>query len=228
MRRMLVTGLAAFAGFAASAALAAEPDALLSAATMAVTAKLKQDRSLRADSPGRIAELVESTILPLFDFPHMTQLAVARNWRRASPEQQNALVAEFRTLLVRTYSSALASYRDQAIEYKPLRMAPGDTEVTVKSIVNQPGAERMTIDYDMEKTTAGWKVFDIKLGGISLITTYRSTFAQIIRDHGVDGLIASLSAKNRQNDPGLGSREDGVRPYLFTYAVIPSVIPRGP
>jgi len=228
MRRMLVTGLAAFAGFAASAALAAEPDALLSAATMAVTAKLKQDRSLHADSPGKIAELVESTILPLFDFPHMTQLAVARNWRRASPEQQNALVAEFRTLLVRTYSTALASYRDQAIEYKPLRMAPGDTEVTVKSIVNQPGAERMTIDYDMEKTTAGWKVFDIKLGGISLITTYRSTFAQIIRDHGVDGLIASLSAKNRQNDPGLGSREDGVRPYLFTYAVIPSVFPRGP
>ena len=151
---------------------------LLSAATLAVTAILKQDKNLQTNSPGKIAELVESTILPLFDFRHMTQLAVARNWRLASPEQQNTLIAEFRTLLVRTHSTALANYRDQAIEYRPLRIAPGETEVTVKSTVKQSGAERMTIDYDMEKTTAGWRVYDIKIAGISLITTYQSTFAK--------------------------------------------------
>ncbi|MEK7816128.1 MAG: ABC transporter substrate-binding protein [Pseudomonadota bacterium] len=201
----------------------AAPDVLLSAATLAVTAILKQDKNLQTNSPGKIAELVESTILPLFDFRHMTQLAVARNWRLASPEQQNTLIAEFRTLLVRTHSTALANYRDQAIEYRPLRIAPGETEVTVKSTVKQSGAERMTIDYDMEKTTAGWRVYDIKIAGISLITTYQSTFAKTIRDDGVDGLIQSLSAKNRQADSGLTSHESGARAVLFMYAVIPSV-----
>lgn len=182
----------------------AAPDALLSAATLVVTASLKQDRDRQTGSRGKIVALVESTILPLFDFRHMTQLAVAANWRLASPEQRNALETEFRTLLVRTYSAALAGYRDQAIEYKPLRMAPSETEVTVKSTVWQPGAERMTIDYDMEKTAAGWKVYDIKVAGISLITTYRSSFAQVIRDGGVDGLVKALSAKNLQADSGAG------------------------
>lgn len=198
----------------------AAPDMLLSAATLAVTASLRQDKSLPTNSPGKIAELVELTILPLFNFRHMTQLAVARNWRLASPEQQKALTTEFRTLLARSYSTALANYRDQAIEYKPLRTAPGTTEVTVKSTVKQPGAERMTIDYDMEKTTAGWKVYDIKIAGISLITTYQSTFAQTIRDGGVDGLIKSLSAKNRQADSGLRSRESGARPFPYMCAMI--------
>ncbi|MEK6245692.1 MAG: ABC transporter substrate-binding protein [Pseudomonadota bacterium] len=203
------------------------PDALLSAATLTLTANLRQDTSLQANSPGKIAELVEATILPLFNFRHMTQRAVAPNWRLASPEQQNALIAEFRTLLVRTYSVALANYRDQAIEYKPLRLAPGETDVTVKSTVKQPGAERMTIDYDMEKTPAGWKVYDIKVAGISLITTYRSTFAQIAREGGVDGLIQSLSAKNRQADAGLRPQESGALPFIFMHAVIPSVLRGG-
>ena len=210
-----------------ASSIAAAPDALLSAATLVVTARLKQDKNLQASSPGKIAELVESTILPLFDFRHMAQLAVARDWRLASPEQQSTLIAEFRTLLVRTYSAALANYRDQAIEYKPLRMAPGETEVTVKSTVRQPGAERMTIDYDMEKTAAGWKVYDIKIGGISLITTYRSTFAETIRDGGVDALIKSLSDKNRQADAAPRFHESGAGPYLFIYAVVPGVFRGG-
>ena len=248
MRRMLVTSVAVIAGFAACASAAGAepldasqaipatlpvtgsiapapetaPDALLSAATLTVTASLRQDKSLLTNSQERIAELVEVTILPLFNFRHMTQRAVAPNWRLASPEQQNALIAEFKTLLVHTYSTTLANYRDQAIEYKPLRIAPGEIEVTVKSTVKQPGAERMTIDYDMEKTTAGWKIYDIKVAGISLITTYRSTFAQLIRDGGVDGLIKSLSAKNRQADSGLRSQEDQVLSFLFLHAVIPS------
>lgn len=203
------------------------PDALLSAATLVVTARLRQDRSLQTNSPEKIAELVESTILPLFDFRHMTQLAVARDWRLASPEQQNALIVEFRTLLVRTYSTALANYSDQAIEYKPLRAVPGATDVTVKSTVAQSGAEPTTIDYRMEKTTAGWKVYDIKISGISLITNYRSTFARTIRDGGVDGLIKSLADKNRQADAGLTSDDSVVRTVLMMYSVIPSVLRGG-
>jgi len=206
-----------------AASQGAAPDVLLSAATSVVAGKLRQDEDLQTNIPGKIAELVESTLLPLFDFRHMTRLAVARDWRLASPEQQNALIAEFRTLLLRTYATALADYRVQAIEYKPLRIAPGVTVVTVKSTVKQPGAERMAIDYDMEKTAAGWKVYDIKIGGISLITTYRSSFAQAVREGSVDGLILSLSATNRQADSGPSFHESGARSYLFIYTVIPSV-----
>jgi phospholipid transport system substrate-binding protein len=189
----------------------AAPDVLLSAATVAVAAGLKEDRQLPKRNPAKIAQLVESTILPLFNFNHMTQLAVARNWRVASPAQQTALVAEFRTLLVRTYSNALENYRDQAVEYRPLHLAAGETDVTVKSSVRQPGAERLTIDYDMEKTAAGWKVYDIKIAGISLITTYQSMFAQTVRDEGVEGLIKSLSEKNRQ---AAAIRSDAAAPRL--------------
>jgi len=128
----------------------------------------------------------------------MTRIAVARNWRLATPEQQEALTLEFKTLLVRTYSIALSSYRDQVIEYKPLRLTPDATEVTVRSDVRQSGKERLTIDYDMEKTPAGWKVYDIKIAGVSLVTTYRDTFAGKVRDGGIEGLIRALSDKNRQ------------------------------
>jgi phospholipid transport system substrate-binding protein len=143
---------------------------------------------------------VESKVLPHFDFVRMTQLAMAVNWRRASPEQQKLLTQEFKTLLVRTYSSALNSYRDQVVEFKPLRARPEDTEVTVRTEIKQKGAQPIGIDYDMQKTAAGWKVFDVKVAGVSLITTYKDDFASQIRDAGVDGLIKTLSSKNRQND----------------------------
>ncbi len=203
------------------------PDVLLRNATLAVTAGLKRDKNFQTNSPEKIAERVESAMLPLFDVRHMTQLAVARNWRHASSEQQNALVAEFSALLVRTYSAALASQRDQVIEYRPLRIAPGETDVTVRSTVKRSGAERMTIDYDMEKTTAGWKVYDIRIAGISLITTYQSTFFQTVRDGGVDGLIQSLAVRNLRADAGLGPHDSGARAVLFMYAVMPSVFRGG-
>jgi phospholipid transport system substrate-binding protein len=199
------------------------PDALLSAATLVVTDNLRRDNELGTGSAAKIAELVESTLLPLFDFRHMTRLAVARNWPLASPEQQHSLVAEFKTLLVRTYSTALARYRDQVIEYKPLRMASGVTDVTVKSTVSQPGSTRITLDYDMEMTTAGWMVYDIKIGGISLITTYRSSFAQTVRDRGLDGLIKSLATKNQQVDAGPEPYSGGGRAAVILYTVMPSV-----
>ena len=178
------------------------PDVLLKAVTLEVIAIIKQDKDIQiqAGNPAKVADLVETRILPLFDFTRITQIAVARNWRLATPEQQKALTTEFKTLLVRTYSTALSSYRDQAIEFKRLRAASGDTEVTVKSVIRQPGTVPLTMDYDMEKTTAGWKVYDVKIEGVSLITTYRETFAGIVRGGGVEGLIKSLSEKNRQGD----------------------------
>jgi phospholipid transport system substrate-binding protein len=196
------------AALALSAALAAPfslaqdiaPDALVKAVTSEVIAIIRQDKDIQAGNPAKVAELVETRILPHFDFFRMTQIAVARNWRLATPEQQGSLVSEFKTLLVRTYSTALAGYRDQVIEYKPLRAAAGATEVTVRSDVQQSGRERMTIDYDMEKSPAGWKVYDIKIAGVSLVTNYRDTFAGRVRDGGIEGLIKSLADKNRQSD----------------------------
>jgi phospholipid transport system substrate-binding protein len=122
------------------------------------------------------------------------------NWRRASPEQREQLVREFKTLLVRTYSSALAAYRDQVIDFKPLRAKSDDAQVTVRSEVRQPGAQAVSIDYEMEKTASGWKVYDVKISGASLAATYRDIFAEEVRNHGIEGLIDSLSSKNHQND----------------------------
>ena len=178
----------------------AAPDALVKGITQDVIATIKQDKEIQAGNPRKVADLVDAKILPHFNFARMTQLAVAVNWRRASAEQQRALTQEFRTLLVRTYSSALSNYRDQVIEYKPVRARPEDTEVTVRSEVKQRGAQPVTIDYDMEKTPSGWKVFDVKVGGVSLITTYREDFANQVREAGVDGLIKTLASKNRQLD----------------------------
>ncbi|MBI2317581.1 MAG: ABC transporter substrate-binding protein [Betaproteobacteria bacterium] len=174
------------------------PDAMMNAVTAEVMSILRHDKDLQAGSPAKVAELIETRIQPLFDFARMTRIAAARSWRLATPEQQSMLTAEFKTLLVRTYFVALANYRDQAIEFKRLRMAPGDTVVKVKSEVSQPGRERIAIDYDMERTGADWKIYDIKVGGVSLIATYRETFAEAVRDEGLDGLIKSLSDKNRQ------------------------------
>jgi phospholipid transport system substrate-binding protein len=177
------------------------PDALLSSVTSEVITVLKQGKE-QAETPAKLADLVETKVLPLFNFFRMTKLAMARNWRLATREQQNVLTAEFRTLLVHTYSAALLNYRDRTIGYKRLRTAPGDTEVTVRSDVKQ-SAEQVRIDYDMEKTPAGWKVYDIKIDGVSLVTSYRNGFAARVRDTGVDGLIKSLSEKNRQDDSAL-------------------------
>lgn len=196
------------------------PDVLLHAATLSVTEKLKQDRNLQTNSPEKFSKLLESTVLPLFDFRRMTKLAVARNWTLATPDQQDALVARFRTLLVRTYSTALTNHHDQVIEYKPLRMAPGDTDVTVKSVMKQPGAEPMAVDYDMEKSRAGWKIYDIRITGISMISTYRSPFAEAIRDGGVDGLIESLAMRNRQADLTPKSDESGTQFLVLMFSAI--------
>lgn len=248
MRRMLVTCFTVLAGLggwtglagaelvsAASAVSAVHPatelvgpdaetapDVLLRTATLAVAAKLKQDRNLQTSNPESFAEMMESTVLPLFDFRHMTRLAVARNWRGASSEQQDALVAGFRALLVRDYATALTNHHDKAITYKPLRIAPGETDVTVKSIMKPPGTERTAIDYDMEKTRSGWKIYDIRIDGISLISTYRSPFAKTIREDGVDPLIESLASTNRQAGPAPRLTEGRSQLFFLMYSAVKS------
>jgi len=183
------------------AAQEVEPNVMLQAVTLEVIAAIKQDRGLlHGGNLKQGPRLIETKVLPLFDFPRMTQIAVARNWRLATPEQQAALTSEFKTLLVRTYSTVLSSYRDQVIEFRSMRAAPADTEVTVRSVVKQSGTAPVAMDYDMEKTLAGWKIYDIKVAGVSLVTTYRDSFSERIRDGGVDGLIKALEDKNRQGD----------------------------
>jgi len=173
------------------------PDALVKRISNEVIEIIKRDKDIQAGNQKKINELVDAKVLPHFNFSRMTALAVGRNWPKASAEQQKALISEFRTLLVRTYSSALTTYKNQVIEFKPLRAAAGDTDVTVRTQVKQPGTEPVGIDYSMEKTPGGWKVYDVVVGGVSLVTNYRETFNAQVRDGGVDGLIKSLVSKNR-------------------------------
>lgn len=200
MKRLLSLLLVAFSSVALAQELA--PDVQVKNITMEVIGILKQDKDIQAGNSRKIAQLVETRILPHFNFARMTQIAVAVNWRRATPEQQKALTEEFKTLLVRTYSNALSLYRDQTIEFKPLRMRPDDVEVTVKSDIRQTGAQPVTLDYEMAKTPSGWKVFDVKVSGVSLITNYREDFAAQARESGIDGLIKMLVSKNRGARPG--------------------------
>jgi len=199
MKNLLSLLLVAFSSLAL--AQEAAPDVLVKSITTEVIGIIKQDKEIQAGNPRKIADLVEKRILPHFSFARMTQIAVAVNWRRATPEQQKALTEEFKTLLVRTYSNALSLYRDQVIDFKPLRMKPDDTEVTIKSDIKQKGAQPVTLDYDMEKTPSGWKVFDVKVSGVSLITNYREDFAAQVRESGIDGLIKVLVSKNRGARP---------------------------
>lgn len=186
------------------------PDALMSALTTEVMATLREDKA--AGRKTDLAQLVEARIVPVFDFQRMTSLALARNWRLASPDQQKALAAQFQLLLVRTYSLVLLEFRDQAIDYRPLRAAPGENEVTVRSTMRRSGVEPLTIDYEMADGPGGWKVFDVKVAGVSLVLAYRDSFAHAVRTGGIDGLIKALEERNKQNLSGTGSFSDGVRP----------------
>jgi len=176
------------------------PDALVKSISDDVINIVRQDKDIKAGDRKKINDLVEAKVLPHFNFNRMTALAMGRNWPKANGEQQKELIAEFRTLLVHTYSGALSTYRNEVIEFKPLRAAAGDTDVTVRTQVKRPGTEPVAIDYSMEKTPNGWKVYDVVVGGVSLVTNYRDTFNAEIREHGVDGLIKSLAGKNRSLD----------------------------
>lgn len=196
-KKLLPLALLATLAVPAAFAQAPAPDALVQRVSDEVLGALRSDAELRGGNPAKLRALVESKVLPYFDFQRATQMAVGASWRRATPEQRERLVGEFRTLLVRTYSGALSSYRDQAIEYLPLRAHPGDTEVTVRSRIRHAGAEPVTVEYDLEREAGGWKVYDVRVLGVSLVANYRTSFAEEIRNRGLDGLIERLAARNR-------------------------------
>lgn len=190
--------MAALAGLSAVSAQAqTAPDALIKTVANDVTSVLKSDPAILGNS-AKLKELIENKLIPNFSFARMTQLAMGRNWAKASPDQQAALSKEFQTLLVRTYSGALANFRNNTIDVRPLRMQPADTDVTVKTVVNQPNGQGIPIDYSLEKAADGsWKAYDIVVGGVSLVTNYRDEFNTVIRDQGVDALIKQLQGKNK-------------------------------
>jgi phospholipid transport system substrate-binding protein len=173
------------------------PDVLVRKTTEEVLTVVRSDKDIRAGNVARIVQLIEEKVAPHFDFERMTRLAVGRAWREASPAQREALVREFRTLLVRSYSAAFTAYVGIAVEYRPYKMIPGETETTVQTLIKLPGgAPPMGVDYDMGNTPEGWKVYDVRVAGASLIINYRNLFAQEIQNGGIDGLIKSLVDKN--------------------------------
>lgn len=189
------------AGFLLPFASAAEqeaPDALIKRISQDVMETAKSDKAIQSGDQQRVLDLVESKILPYVDFQRMTALAAGRFWRDATPEQQKRLTDEFRSLLVYTYSGAISQIKNQQLEFKPLRADPSDTEVVVRSQVLQPHGEPVQLNYRLEKTPEGWKIYDVNVLGAWLVQTYKGSFASEIGKSGIDGLINTLAEKNKR------------------------------
>lgn len=198
---LVVAGLA----FRAPPAMAADPPqarALVQETTDKVLQRLEKDSNLKGE-PARVEGLIEDLVLPHFDFRRMTQWVLGRYWRQASAAQQERMVDEFRTLLVRTYGTALLEYTGQSIRYLPLHAREDADDVTVRTEIEQGSGPPITIDYRMHHDEgSGWKVYDIVVDGISLVTNYRSSFATTVRRSGIDGLIAELEERNARAAKG--------------------------
>jgi phospholipid transport system substrate-binding protein len=175
------------------------PDALIKRVSAEVLDNIKTDKAVKAGDLSKVLALVDAKIMPNVNFTRMTAAAVGRNWRQATPEQQKKLQDEFKILLIRTYSGALAQVSDQSVSVKPLRAEAADTEVVVRTEVLGRG-DPVQLDYRMEKTASGWKIYDLNVLGVWLVETYRTQFAQEINAKGVDGLIASLVQRNQSNN----------------------------
>lgn len=204
----VASSLAGFAGSAVAQA-SESPEVLIQRVAAELIEAVKSDAALRNGDTGRVIALVDNRLLPHVNFTRMTAASVGRFWRQATPEQKQKLQAEFKTLLVRTYSGALSQVKDQTLVVKPLRANPGDTEVIVRSELRTPGRDPVQLDYRVEKTEAGWKVYDLNVLGVWLVETYRGQFAQEINAKGLDGLIAALAQRNRGNateKPPIGSK----------------------
>ncbi len=174
-----------------------EPEALIRNTVDEVLAIVKQDKDIQTGNKKKVTELVDAKVLPHFNFTRMTRLAVGKNWRNATPEQKKVLEIEFRNLLVRTYTTAFTTYKDQEVEVKPLKMANDATEVTMKTFILNKGKQPLPVNYDMEKTANDWKVYDLSIEGVSLVTNYRGTFAEQVQKSGIDGLIKTLVENNQ-------------------------------
>ena len=190
--------LAALSGLAAAAEEA--PDALVMRISGEVIEAAKADKSIQAGDVQKIIVLVDAKVMPSLDFRRMTASAVGRYWRQATPEQQQRLQEEFKTLLVRSYAGALKQVKDQTVQLKPMRSRPEDEEVVVRTEVRGKG-DPIQLDYRLAKTPAGWKIYDVNVLGVWLVENYRSSFAQEIGAGGIDGLIAKLAEMNSKAAP---------------------------
>lgn len=193
-----------FSGLLISATVAAievAPDVLIKTVTNDVLNIVRKDRDIQSGNTQKAIDLVEAKVLPNFNFTRMTQLAMGREWRKASAAQQKILTDEFHTLLVRTYAKALTQYKNETVDYKPFSMKAGETDVRVRTEVVQAGAgTNIGLDYWLEKSGTGWKVYDIEVGGISIVTNYRGSFASEVQNGGIDGLIKTLQTKNKSGE----------------------------
>lgn len=200
MKRLLVMVLLMFSNLLAFPAWSMDlaPDRLVDRTVREVIEIIHKDEELKNGNKEKMLDLIETKILPHFNFTRMTQLAMGQHWSSAVPEQQNKLVDEFRTLLVRTYSNALTSYHDETITVNPIPPLGDRVETTIRTIVVQGnGKQPVPIDYSMEKKPDGWKVYDVTVAGVSLVTNYRGSFNSQIRKGGVEGLLKTLSDKNK-------------------------------
>lgn len=193
---ILGLGLTLFLFSTLSFAADIAPDEMIKHTANEVLEIIRKDKDIQAGDKQKVKDLIETKILPQFDFTRMTRLAVGRFWNQATPAQQQELTNEFRSLLVRTYSASLNSYKDQKIEYKPLKLSPADNDVVVKTAILQSNGRSIPIDYTVVKTPTGWKIYDISVDGVSLVVNYRSSFAQEIQQGGIPKLISTLQAKN--------------------------------
>lgn len=200
LNKFLVTVFALVTlAFAATAQAGEEaPDAMVKRISQEVLEIARADREIQGGNQKRVLELVEEKILPYVDFQRMTALAAGRHWREATPEQQKQLTVEFRNLLVYTYSGAISQVKDQKLDFRPFRAAAADTDVEVRSQVLQARGEPIQLNYRLQKTAAGWKIYDINVLGAWLVQTYKGSFSSEIGKSGIDGLIKVLSDKNKR------------------------------
>jgi phospholipid transport system substrate-binding protein len=198
MTRWIACAALALAACAVQAQAAfTPPDELVKTVMLEVADIIAKDKAIKDGDRAKTIALIEEKALPHFNFLGMTSLAVGPSWQKATPEQKKRLAEEFRDLLVRTYAASLTVFREQNFDFRPLRMKPTDTDVTVLVRVLQQGSQPVNIEYDMEKTPRGWKVYDVRVAGISLVVNYRTEFANVVRDKGIDGLINTLATKNK-------------------------------
>ena len=195
---VLLSSLFLFAGSVSAQAVdQSTPDGLIKTVVSDVMASVKSDPEIQKGNIPRIVDLVDKKIVPYTDMRRTTEMAMGPNWKKATPEQQAQLVSEFKNLLIRTYSGALSQLRDQTIQFKPLRSAPDDKEVVVKTVVIGRG-DPIPLDYRLEKTANGWKVYDMNIMGVWLVEAYRNQFANQISQNGVEGLVKFLQDRNKQ------------------------------
>jgi len=203
MKRILAIAALSLAA-AASQAQITPPDELVKNVMLDIQGIIVADKDLRSGDREKTIGLIEQKALPHFNQVGMTALAVGVHWRKATPEQKQRLVEEFRTLILRTYASSLSAFGDQKFEFRPVKLAPEQDDATVQVRVLQSGSQPILLEYDMQKTPGGWKCYDVRIAGISLVVNYRTEFGIIVRDKGIDGLIDALATKNKSLE-GRGS-----------------------